>query len=481
MAQLKNNGTEKSGAFRRFFNWLVHLFQFKSSPGPLNSFDVEDLIAHFKITQEAKRLANLGLPAYHTKELTSIENDILKHINASRDQLQSDFTDSTLSLETQFADFERTYLHIKAETLSSEFDRKARQIMDTQGAWLKKLAEDALSKIAELNRFKTDNNIQRLANYPDQSRVTYQYALLVFLIALEGIVNSGFFAQGLDSGILGGFTYAALLASINVMGSFFLGKFLIRWLFHSKIFGKLLGLLGLLMWACFVVLMSIAISHLRESIIQGVPNPSEAALTSIQEHAFYIKDLISWFLMLITAGFGLGAMLDGIFIDDRYPGYGKISRRTELSKDIFESEFEDIQLELEDLKQEKLSFIENHLSKVRELMFSMQKNIEEKKRLYQKLEKNLNESEIALFALLRKFRYDNETSRDDGLKPAYFNTMPSLSPIRIPKFDLTKENGVVKNIQDHLEFSETNIADLRQEVYTVFDAYLTQINHLKYY
>jgi hypothetical protein len=36
--------------------------------------------------------------------------------------------------------------------------------MDTQGAWLKKLAEDALSKIAELNRFKTDNHIQRLAN-----------------------------------------------------------------------------------------------------------------------------------------------------------------------------------------------------------------------------------------------------------------------------------------------------------------------------
>ena len=55
----------------------------------MNSFDVEELIAHFKITQEAKRLANLGLPAYHTKELTSIENDILKHINASRDQLQS--------------------------------------------------------------------------------------------------------------------------------------------------------------------------------------------------------------------------------------------------------------------------------------------------------------------------------------------------------------------------------------------------------
>ena len=185
--------------------------------------------------------------------------------------------------------------------------------------------------------------------------------------------------------------------------------------------------------------------------------------------------------MLITTGFGLGAMLDGIFIDDRYPGYGKISRRTELSKNIFESEFEDIQLELEDLKQEKLSFIENHLSKVRELMFSMQKNIEEKKRLHQKLEKTLNESEIALFALLRKFRYDNETSRDDGLKPAYFNTMPSLSPIRIPKFDLNKENEVISNIQDHLKFSETNIAHLRQEVYAVFDAYLTQINHLKYY
>jgi len=481
MAQINQKVREKSGYVHRFFNWLSSLLSFNSSPRLLNSFDVEELIAHFKITKEAKRLANLGLPAYHTKELTSIEDDIFKHIQACRDRVHDEFMSCLESLETQFTDLERAYLHIKAETLSSEFDRKARQIMDTQGAWLKKLAQDALSKIAELNQFKTDNKINRLANFPDQSRVTYQYALLVFLIALEGIVNAGFFAQGLNSGILGGFTYAALLASINVIGSFFLGKFLIRWVFHSKVSGKLLGLLGLLIWVAFVIFMSLAISHLRESIILGLPNPSEAALTAIQNKAFEVKDLISWFLMLITCGFGLGAVIDGVFIDDRYPGYGKISRRTELSKDIFESEFEDIQLELEELKQENLLFIENHLSKVRELMFSMQKNIEEKKRLSQKLEKTLNESEIALYALLRKFRYDNEVSRTDGLKPAYFSTMPALPPVSNPKLDLHKDTHTVVTIQDYLKFSESNIANLRQEVYTVFDTYITQINHLKYY
>jgi hypothetical protein len=82
---------------------------------------------------------------------------------------------------------------------------------------------------------------------------------------------------------------------------------------------------------------------------------------------------------------------------------------------------------------------------------------------------------------LRKFRYDNEVSRTDGLKPAYFSTMPALPPVSAPKFDLHKDNHTVVTLQDYLKFSESNIANLRQEVYTVFDTYITQINHLKYY
>jgi hypothetical protein len=84
-------------------------------------------------------------------------------------------------------------------------------------------------------------------------------------------------------------------------------------------------------------------------LLQGAANSSELAWSTLQEHLLAIQDLFNSFLMLIALGFGLTAMIDGISMDDRYPGYGRISRRAENGVVSFESEFEEVQAQLEEL------------------------------------------------------------------------------------------------------------------------------------
>ena len=462
-----------------FFKKLLNFFKGQRSLNTVDSFEVEEIAQQFKVSANAKRLGALGLPAFHAKELTSLESDVLQHINSARLSAQLFFTQSINSLDTLITGFERKFLLLKAESMASEFDRKARQITDTQGAWLKTLAQDAQLKTQEQLQFKAVHQIDRIPDFPQSSQLFFRYALLMALVVIEGVLNAGFFAQGMDTGLVGGFTTAAMMAAINVVMSFLMGRYLVRWLFHRRWWGKLLGLTGLVGFIIFAVFMTISVTHLRDSLIQGVANPSEFAWTTIQDKLFAIKDLFTWFLMLITLGFGLTAMIDGIFMDDRYPGYGSISRRAEQAKNNFESEFEEIQNQLEELKQEKLDSIDAHLLQVRELIYEIQQCIEQKKKHHAVLELKLSQSEIALFAVLSKFRFENEMARTDGLKPNYFSTLPNLSAIAIPKIDTHVEHHLIQVIETYLQTCESNLPEQIKSVYQLYDSYIEQFNHLK--
>jgi hypothetical protein len=145
----------------------------------------------------------------------------------------------------------------------------------------------------------------------------------------------------------------------------------------------------------------------------------------------------------------------------------------------FETEFENIQIDLEELKQERLTSIDEHPKNVRKLLFEINKNIGIKKKLFSDIDAKLNESEVILFGVLRRFRFDNEDSRSDGLKPNYFNTMPSLNPVIVPKIDLKKESELVKNIENYLLSYENNLSSLVNGVYELYDKFIEQVSHLK--
>jgi hypothetical protein len=473
----KNKKRDKPGLWSR----VLGFFSKSAQNTSLMSFEIDEITQKFKIVEEAKRLGKLGLPAFHAKDLTSVETEVLRHLNISREEIQKNAVNDLAKLGRDLTEKEHEYQKFRTDSLSAEFERKARQIMDSQGAWLKKLAANAIASIKELDLFREENNIKRQANYPEKSQLFFQYTLLIAMIVVEGVLNSSFFSEGISTGLIGGFIYAASLALINIAGCFFIGKVGVRWINHHKIYGKVIGLVSIFIAILFLSGMAISIAHIREAMASAVDNPTQIAWESMQRNVWGLKDLMSWFLILLTLGFGIAAVVDGIYIDDVYPGYGSIFRRTESAKEEFESEFEEIRFELEDLKQEKLDFIDQQVSLCNELLFSVQKLVEQKQALIKMYQDKIDESEVVLFATLRKFRFENEIVREDGLKPSYFNTMPALIPINLPKLDLSRENELIGKLNEVIRNHERTISQQREDVYKVFEKYVSQLNHLRYY
>ena len=70
---------------------------------------------------------------------------------------------------------------------------------------------------------------------------------------------------------------------------------------------------------------------------------------------------------------------------------------------------------------------------------------------------------------------------EDGLIPAYFNTMPSLNPITLPKIEQTREASLISKLTQSINNFEKSISTQREEVYQIFEKFVSQLNHLRYY
>ena len=162
--------------------WLKELFKKTDSSPHLMSVEIEELTKKFKINEEAKRLGKMGLPAFHAKELTSVETELVRHLNVHRDHILISAQNEIALLDRELTDKEHEYQRYLTQSLSVEFERKARQIMDTQGAWLKKLASNAIANIKELEIFREENNLKRQANYPEKSQIFFRYTLLLLRV-----------------------------------------------------------------------------------------------------------------------------------------------------------------------------------------------------------------------------------------------------------------------------------------------------------
>lgn len=481
MAKKTSKQRKKSAQANGFWSWFGFKGSDSSGNGHQMSSEIEAISKQFKINDEAKRLGKLGLPAFHSKELTSLETELIRHINVQREQMAQNVEREISEIDRELTNQEHEFQKYLTHSMSAEFERKARQIMDTQGAWLKKLANNAIANIKDLDAFAQEHNLKRQADYPEKSQLFFRYTLLMALIVIEGILNASFFSEGVSTGLIGGFVYAASLALINIAGCFFIGKAGVRWLNHDLVYGKIIGSLSLMLAVLFLCTMALSIAHIREAMTLGLDNPTQAAWTIMQQSLLNFKDLMSWFLMMLTIGFGVAAVVDGLFIDDIFPGYGKIHRRAESAKEEFESEFEEIRLELEDLKQEKLDFIDQQVDTCNELLFATQKLIETKQGIIKRFEDALGDTEVVLYATIRKFRFENEIVREDGLIPAYFHTMPALNPVAPIKSDSVRASALVDKLKENIKNHEHTIDRQREEVYQVFEKYVSQLNHLKFY
>jgi hypothetical protein len=459
----------------KFTAWWRSLFSNNDSVG----LEVGAITAHFNLLAQARKLAEMGLPAFHSKNLTSIELEVVRYIDNAREQKQRQ---TLTELERIDADIAQTQAHpyeVKSGLVAGDFERRALLIFNEQNAWLDKLGSAAARRLSELDNFRRKNAIERDAIYPDASALFFRYAILVLLITFEGLFNASFFAEGLTTGLLGGFLYAVVLAALNVVTAFVMGKTAVRWAFHVKAVPKFMGLLALALTLAFTVTMALCIGHLRTVILAGSVAPTQDAWVALISAPFGLHDMMAWLLFMVTIGFGVAAMVDGLLVDDVYPGYGDVSRRAKLAVEEFEDEFEEVRATLEDAKQDNIDALDEEIVQANQRAQQLKQLIDQKKAIYHSWLTFLNESEVTLYAVLRMFRSENTRHRSDAMRPAYFDTLPTLRRIDIPKPDMTEQQNSLNDLADKAKSLEAGLNARRAKVYQLFDQHIQQLNYIK--
>lgn len=461
---------------RSFWKWFSTSSNKKPQKGhpDLYPLDVLKLSKELDLEEQAKTLGQLGLPSANAQTLSGPESLILQRVEKAR----QDYVDWAMLrlniLNNDMAKFKFTDEVNRTLQVDQEFEREASAIITERENLLRDLADRAKEYKAALISFKKSNNLDREADYPSSSRKFFLYSLLILMVVLEGLFNAGFFSQGISTGLIGGFAYAVILATMNVCLAFCFGKFLVKWVVHKHLGLKILGLIFILIAASLLMAMALTIAHFRDSLSMGVTDPAIVALQALQIAPFTLRDVFSWLLFSLTLFFGIAATLDGFFIDDIYPGYGKVTRNAISGLEEYEEELGNLRSELNNLKEKKLEYLDDEIRRLQAALATYEGLIQDKISTVSRLQNAFHDADNSLNALLQLFRSHNDVHRGENQRPAYFNNIkPDLKPVKFPNFEISADQGLAVSIKvlidDLLSKSQTLRANIQASFNSQFD------------
>lgn len=463
---------------RKLWDWLTSPSSSAHKKGhpDLYPLDVEKLAQELNIVEEAKRLGEAGHPSADAVELTGTERHIVQRVEKAR----QDYVDwAVLRLRVLSEDISSRNVTQdigRARKADEEFTHKANALIGEKESLLRTLYDGAVRLRSELEAFKSKNNIINDARYPTPAGSFMRYSLLVVMVMIEGAVNAAFFAEGVSTGLIGGFLWAAGLAAFNVVVAFLFGKFLIPNINHISVPRKVLGIVSVVAALAVMVTVGLGIAHMRDALTAGAADPTQEALRTLLANPIDLRDIFSWLLFGISVLFALGAMIDGLSSDDPYPGYGAISRRSLEASEEYEHELKALRTELEELKDDRLKALDKTAEDSQTALSLIASLIDDKRVTGSRLSNALCDADNSLSALLGKFRTENQLHRGGERRPAYFDTRPTLPILQLPNFDTSSDES---SLNKQRKFVDALIAELQALRSRIQAAYSQQYDRLK--
>lgn len=450
----------------------------KKAHPDLRPIDVPRLARELNLAEDAKRFGEKGIPAADATSPSGPERAVIQRIEKARQDyvdwaaLRLGVVNQNIARGTVTAEVNR------ARQADQEFIRRASTVLTEKESLLRSLSDTAQARTLELQVFKASHQIERDANYPSAVGIFFRVAVLVFLIVLEGVLNASFFAQGIDTGLVGGAVYAMSLAALNVLTAFFLGALTVRYLFHRNALAKIFGLCSLLFALAVMLLVAVAIGHFRDALSSELPNAPSAALSSLKASPFGLKDMMSWALFGISLAFASGALVDGLLFNDPYPGYGALAKRATQAVEDYEEELNGLREELEELKEEELNRLDEAVQRSQATLRTCAAAIEDKKVTESRLLTAFRDADNALEALLHQFRTENELHRKGIPRPQYFDSAPALKPIQLPDFDSSQDERSLHEQHEHVAALVDELQEIRARIQTAFNQQFDRLKPL---
>jgi hypothetical protein len=440
------NKKSTASLWQRFRDWLFPPPAPKAPP--LDKFDVETIAKELQLREEAHRLSEGGTSAVL---LSGVEATIAARVDKGR-QLRIDDAENRLaSLDDGLALVDVATLVDGALQMGDEFGRTVDAYIDRQRSALAKLGEDVCRADAELREFRKRNGLARSARYPTPHFKRCMKGAVPVFILIEASVNAFLFASGLDSGLIGGFSAAAILATLNIGVAFLFGYYAIRNLFHRSLVRKCIGCFSVLGAVLSMLTVSFAIAHYRAALVADANAPDRVALETFLSSPFGLDDIWSWVLVAVSLGFAVLSLLDGFAFDDRYPGYGPLDRTYREAIDAYNKGMATVRAKIQAVKTDFVKNLEDAEKEAKTRVAKHEANIAKRRAAADKLERTFGEANQCLTALVHLFRAEIKLNQKDRSLPPEFPVIPTLPAVRLPDFKIEEVRAYLAQQKEKLQ------------------------------
>jgi len=456
---------------KRALDWLTWKAPEVDINGELFApINVEQLEKRLRIREEAQRLGRNNTPPTDAEAPYGIELKITQAIEQRRNQY---FEGAQSKLEYINDRFNRLRAQlqdatIQGTTVSDDFERQASAHLSEVGKHLEALALEVKLRDEELHKFQHDNRLDRLPSPNALTSWTRKLAALPLCAVIEGIINAGLYARGVETGLIGGFWIAFVLAGANIALAGTFGACLVRQKNHVKSLRKAIGIGSLILAIAIAIAMAMIIGHYRDALALDSENPFTYVAGKLHSEPWQFSDVTSFVLLILTLCFAIFALWHAYTMDDVYPGYGKVARRAEQAKQNYEFALQILREELEEYKNAALKQLDNTVNEARAAEHEMSKLIEEKRGLEGRYTAALRSSQFALDSLLGIFRQENSIHRTTP-PPKYFSQLPQLKSLPQLSFDTTNEEVEIRKAREQLADFVTHVQSQRSAIDAAFN------------
>lgn len=463
----------------------VHV-DLKISRGTITPINPMDAARELRVSERALSDAKAGLPLKHAGFPSAVESDVQNYV-AQRvtDYIQwgnarAQYCDNTmnsssinakivLTLQNTVNKFKGPYLKewlvqhsVSLKTLKDQFD----------------ISND------ELIAFRKKNNLPVRPYKKSANALLWSIVIIIILILIETVINAGLFAQGLETGALGGVVTAAIAAFVNVMMSWYLFAQLfrgmqIRCATTTKYFKIGLGIT--LVWVIFEIALSFGVAHYRDALEMyaagGFQEDFNPALVAAKNYFTPLRDLLSWALWIVTLAFGSIAYIDGIFMREPFPGYAIKFQQTENLKEQYEEELGDALEDLTRVHDETVNEITQNINDINTSFKAFSNAVTDKKSAETQFLNAIATSKTAYQTLIKEYQNTNIQYRSEDLRneiPSYFSESIDLNASGIwnqtlPSFDSASDMKRLKEQQELKTSVQQELQELIELVHNATD------------
>lgn len=389
---------------------------------PLN---VEQIAAELSIHDRARKLAAQGKPAADAESPDSEELAIAEDIERRARKAAEEYRASLELYDSRIRDaIIASELRVEVESAgeSAVSDFSIRAVNDANH--LAALEDEAKGRDAEYTAFRQRHRLERQPRIVSARERTFRGIIIGIFVILESVLNGLFFAEGSETGLVGGFVLASGLSLLNIGAAILCAVYALPLLIYRNFAVRAAGALAVLAYLAWLLGLNLAIAHFRDTFIASAGDVSAVLLwESFVRSPFVLADAQSWLLAFLGIGFSVSALISAQGLDDRYLFYGDIGRAR---VDAFKHFNNEKTVALEGFMQRRDEAVDQMtevIAALRRQEYDKRLAIDGRNRLHRELGAFLDHLAAAHQRLVAQYREANEAARS-AAAPGYFREAP---------------------------------------------------------